>query len=76
MVTSVQPEQHPEALALRPVFDKDLRAGAWWPQSRSLNDQFKQLFALWPPADDSIAGPDEVESADDELGWENEGGHV
>ena len=49
MVTSVQEEKHPNTLALRPVFDRDLPDGAWWPQSRSLNDQLKQLFALWPP---------------------------
>lgn len=47
MVTSVQEEQR--TFALRPRFDRDLVDGAWWPQSRSLNDQLKQLFAQWPP---------------------------
>lgn len=47
MVTSVEQEQH--TFALRPIFDRDLPDGAWWPQSRSLNDQLKQLFAQWPP---------------------------
>jgi hypothetical protein len=35
-------------LALRPVRDRDLPDGAWWPQSRSLGDQLGELFELWP----------------------------
>lgn len=48
MATTGQ-QHHPGEFALRPVFDRDLPDGAWWPQSRSLSDQLKQLFALWPP---------------------------
>jgi hypothetical protein len=34
--------------ALRPVLDRELPDGAWWPQSRSLGDQLGELFDLWP----------------------------
>jgi hypothetical protein len=34
--------------ALRPVLDRELPDGAWWPQSRSLGDQLGDLFELWP----------------------------
>ncbi len=39
---------HPTELALRPVLDRQLPDGAWWPQSRSLGDQLVQLFDRWP----------------------------
>jgi hypothetical protein len=34
--------------ALRPVLDRELPDGAWWPESRSLVDQLGGLFDLWP----------------------------
>jgi len=34
--------------ALRPVFDRDLPDGAWWPENRRLSEQLGQLFAFWP----------------------------
>jgi hypothetical protein len=34
--------------ALRPVFDRHLPDGAWWPESRRLSDQLGRLFLLWP----------------------------
>jgi Family of unknown function (DUF5994) len=39
----------PSRLALRPVPDRRLHDGVWWPQSRQLSDQLGQLLALWPP---------------------------
>lgn len=41
-------QPHANAFALRPVFDKDLADGAWWPQNRDLSDQLRHLFAVWP----------------------------
>jgi hypothetical protein len=41
--------------ALRPVFDQALPDGAWWPENRTLSEQFGQLFALWPPDAGRIA---------------------
>jgi hypothetical protein len=38
----------PLRFALRPVHDRALPDGAWWPESRSLDDQLGGLFALWP----------------------------
>ena len=35
--------------ALRPVFDRRLPDGAWWPENRRLSDQLGRLFAFWPP---------------------------
>jgi hypothetical protein len=35
--------------ALRPVFDRGLPDGAWWPESRRLSEQLGELVALWPP---------------------------
>jgi hypothetical protein len=35
--------------ALRPVFDRRLPDGAWWPENRRLSDQLELLVALWPP---------------------------
>lgn len=49
MATTLQPNLHPDAFALRSVFDRDLPDGAWWPQNRSLSDQLKRLFGMWPP---------------------------
>jgi hypothetical protein len=41
--------------ALRPVFDRRLPDGAWWPESRRLSDQLGRLFAMWPPEQGRIA---------------------
>ena len=41
-------------LALRPVFDRRLPDGSWWPENRRLSEQLGQLFALWPPDADRI----------------------
>lgn len=41
--------------ALRPVFDRHLPDGAWWPENRRLSDQLGRLFALWPPERGRIA---------------------
>jgi hypothetical protein len=35
--------------ALRPVSDRRLPDGAWWPENRRLSDQLGRLFACWPP---------------------------
>lgn len=40
----------PVRLTLRGVPDKTLVDGAWWPQSRRLDDELPRLFALWPSA--------------------------
>lgn len=34
------------------VRGSDVRSfdGAWWPESRLLSDELRELFALWPPA--------------------------
>jgi hypothetical protein len=40
--------------ALRPVFDQQSPDGAWWPESRRLEDQLGELFALWPAGRGSI----------------------
>ena len=29
--------------------------GAWWPQSRTLSDQLRYLFNLWPPGEERIS---------------------
>lgn len=45
MATSIQPLR----FALRPAaVDRKVPDAAWWPRSRSLNDQLSDLFALWP----------------------------
>ena len=36
-------------LALRPVLDRRVPDGSWWPENRRLSEQLGQLFALWPP---------------------------
>jgi uncharacterized protein DUF5994 len=41
--------------ALRPVFDRHLPDGAWWPENRRLSDQLGRLFAFWPPERGRIA---------------------
>jgi hypothetical protein len=41
--------------ALRPVPDRQLPDGAWWPESRTLGDQLGHLFAFWPPEEGRIA---------------------
>lgn len=38
----------PSRFALRPILDRALPDGAWWPESRSLDEQLGGLFALWP----------------------------
>jgi hypothetical protein len=41
--------QAPSArFAMRPILDRELPDGAWWPQSRSLDDQLGSLFEVWP----------------------------
>jgi hypothetical protein len=44
----VATQLEPTRLALRPVRDQALPDGAWWPASRSLGDELRGLFALWP----------------------------
>jgi hypothetical protein len=44
----VATQLEPTRLALRPVRDQALPDGAWWPTSRSLGDELRGLFALWP----------------------------
>jgi hypothetical protein len=44
-----------ERFALRPVFDRRLPDGTWWPESRRLSDQPGRLFSSWPPAEGRIA---------------------
>ena len=44
-----------EWFALRPVFDRRLPDGAWWPESRRLSDQLGRLFSSWPPEEGRIA---------------------
>jgi hypothetical protein len=56
-------------LARRPVFDRRLPDGAWWPENRRLSDQLGRFFAFWPEAEGRIA-------AEQQPGWENEGGHL
>ena len=41
--------------ALRPVFERHLPDGAWWPENRRLSDQLGRLFELWPPERGRIA---------------------
>jgi Family of unknown function (DUF5994) len=48
-VAAMATHPHPARLALRPVFDRKLPSGAWWPESRTLSDQLGTLFASWPP---------------------------
>lgn len=48
MATQSQ-HSHPSRFALRPVLDHRSPYGAWWPASRSLNDQLETFFAVWPP---------------------------
>jgi hypothetical protein len=42
-------------LALRPNSNFQPPHGAWWPETRSLNDQLTHLFDLWPPGQGKIA---------------------
>jgi hypothetical protein len=42
--------------ALRPVFDRRLPDGSWWPENRMLRKQLGQLVALWPPEAGRIIG--------------------
>jgi Family of unknown function (DUF5994) len=46
---------HATRFALRPVFDRELPDGAWWPENRRLSDQLGRLFAFWPPEGGRIA---------------------
>jgi hypothetical protein len=41
--------------ALRPVFERRLTDGAWWPENRRSSDQLGLLFAAWPPGAGRIA---------------------
>ncbi|HET7069246.1 MAG TPA: DUF5994 family protein [Nocardioides sp.] len=45
---------HPR-FAPRPVFDRLLPDGAWWPENRRLSDPLGGLFAYWPPERGRIA---------------------
>jgi hypothetical protein len=42
-------------LALRPVADRTLPYGAWWPESRQLSEQLAGLLALWPTEEGRVA---------------------
>jgi hypothetical protein len=35
--------------SLRPAFDRRSPDGVWWPESRRLDHELTELFALWPP---------------------------
>ena len=39
---------HSTRFALRPALDRTVPAGAWWPESRSLDEELGALVALWP----------------------------
>ena len=41
-------QAHPTRFALGPVLDRTVPAGAWWPESRSLDEELGALVALWP----------------------------
>ena len=39
----------PIRFAVRSVLDRTVPAGAWWPESRQLDEELGALVALWPP---------------------------
>jgi hypothetical protein len=43
------PPAAPSRFSLRPTFDRRFPDGAWWPESRRLDGELDELFALWPP---------------------------
>ena len=45
---TAQTKPNPSRFALRPEVDKTAPYGAWWPSSRSLEDQLEDFFAHWP----------------------------
>jgi len=63
-------------LALRPVFDRRLPDGSWWPENRRLTEQLGHLFALWPPEAGRILRVLYSPPDGDQPAWDNDGGHL